>query len=66
MRSDQDKEWEDWKKEQVEAVPRHARKRMRKLLDDVPRPTRWNNGIKKLSEVGKELRKILKKRRVRR
>ncbi len=54
------KEWEEWKREQVAAVPRHARKRLREMLDSVPGPpTAWNGGIKKLREIGEEVQRRL-------
>ncbi len=54
------KEWEDWKREQVKAVPRHARKRMRELLNGVPGPpTEWNGGIKRLRQTSNEFQRLL-------
>lgn len=54
------REWEDWKREQVAAVPRRARKRMRELLDSVPGPpTACNGGIKRLREVGEEMQRMV-------
>lgn len=54
------KQWEDWKHEQVEAVPPRSRKRMKELLDSVPGPpAEWNGGIKKLREVGEEMREMV-------
>lgn len=55
-----DRQWEDWKRKQVEVVPRHARKRMKRLLDGVPGPpTERNGGFKKLRKVGEEMQRMI-------
>ncbi len=56
--AERDRQWEDWKRKQIEAVPRHARRRMRELLDGVPGPpAAWGDRIRTLREVGEGMRR---------
>jgi len=53
------KQWEDWKRKQVKAVPHHARKRMKELLDSVPGPPKaWKGSMKGLRDIVEEVRRI--------
>ncbi len=52
--------WEDWKREQLESVPRRHRKRAKELLDSVP-GVPWRDGGKRFREVEKEFRKLVGK-----
>lgn len=47
--------WEDWKREQLGAVPLRLRKRAKKLLDSVHHDTAG----KRFREIGKEFRKLV-------
>jgi len=54
------RQWEEWKREQIKAVPPRSRKRMKEMLDSVPGPpTKWNGGMKRLREVGEEMQRMI-------
>lgn len=58
--------WERAKQQQVEVQPTWARKRLRKLLDGVPTPTKQNKREKELRQACEAFRKFVKTMRKKR
>lgn len=52
--------WEKFKRQQVELQPEWARKRFRKILDEVPMPTEQNKREKELRQAGETFKKFVK------